>query len=277
MQQHLSRAATGSPFCSIKPCQRIAHRGGGWLAPENTLAGFQSGLQAGFTAFECDVKVSADGVPFLLHDDLLDRTTMTTGRASWRLWERLAPLDAGAAFKSGSAGERSAAGPHRRLPSLQGVAELLAGHDVWLNLEIKPDADASAAQQADWGMRIAQAAARLWAHAAQPPCLSSFALPALQAARRTAPQLPRAWLCEALPQHWREAAQALALQALHLDARACTPELVQAVHAAGLSLRLYTVNQAAALEQWRAAGVDGLFTDALDLGPASASTQALDP
>ncbi len=284
IELHLSRAAMVHPLFSMKPCQRIAHRGGGWLAPENTFAGFLSGLQAGFTAFECDIKLSADGVPFLLHDDRLDRTTLASGRASWQPWERLAQLDACAAFKPRLAGERGAEGDrpgasgvaHRRIPSLQSVAALLSGQDVWLNLEIKPDTDAGAAQQADWGFRIAQAAARLWADAAQPPCLSSFSLAALQGAWRAAPQLPRAWLCESLPPHWRETAQTLALQALHLDAGACTPELVQSVHAVGLSLRLYTVNQAAALAQWCAAGVDGLFTDALDLGPATSAAAAID-
>ena len=269
---------------SITSCQRIAHRGGGWLAPENTLAGFQTGLQAGFRAFECDVKLSADGVPFLLHDDLLDRTTQTSGRASWRAWEQLAQLDAGSAFKaplaaepaSGETRARATANLHQRIPSLQSVAALLAGQDIWLNLEIKPDADASAARQAEWGARIAQAAATLWVDAVRPPSLSSFSIPALQGALCTAPRLPRAWLCEALPRHWREAAQALALQALHVDARRCAPELVQAAHAAGLQLRLYTVNNAHAMAQWCAAGVDGLFTDAIDLGPGISPAPAID-
>ena len=274
----------GSPPTSMTSCQRIAHRGGGWLAPENTLAGFQAGLQAGFRAFECDVKLSPDGVPFLLHDDLLDRTTETSGRASWQVWEQLKQLDACSAFKARLAAEhvpgevrrRATGSPHQRIPSLQSVAALMAGQDIWLNLEIKPDADASAARQAEWGARIAQAAATLWADAVQPPCLSSFSIPALQGAQRMAPRLPRAWLCEAVPQHWREAAQALVLQALHVDARACTAELVQAVHAAGLQLRLYTVNSADAMAQWCAAGVDGLFTDALDLGPGICPAAALD-
>lgn len=274
----------GNLFTSAMSCQRIAHRGGGWLAPENTLAGFQAALQAGFRAFECDVKLSADGVPFLLHDDLLDRTTEASGRASWQAWARLAQLDAGAACKPRLArqpqpGEfrlHTTGSPQQRIASLQSVAALLAGQDIWLNLEIKTDADASAARQAEWGARIAQAAVRLWADAAQPPCLSSFSIPALHGAMHTAPLLPRAWLCEALPRHWREPAQALALHALHLDATACTPELVHAVHAARLQLRLYTVNDAAALAQWCAVGVDGIFTDALELGPGPSPAAGLD-
>ena len=53
----------------------IAHRGAGKLAPENTLPAFELGARFGYRMFECDVKLSADGVPFLLHDATLQRTT----------------------------------------------------------------------------------------------------------------------------------------------------------------------------------------------------------
>ena len=59
----------------------IAHRGAGKLAPENTLAAFRQGASFGYRAFECDVKLSADGQLFLLHDATLDRTTDGRGVA----------------------------------------------------------------------------------------------------------------------------------------------------------------------------------------------------
>ena len=73
----------------------IAHRGAGKLAPENTLAAFRVGAAHGYRAFECDVKLSADGVPFLLHDDKLDRTTPERGLAAERAWSELSRIDAG--------------------------------------------------------------------------------------------------------------------------------------------------------------------------------------
>ncbi len=73
----------------------IAHRGAGKLAPENTLAAFRVGASHGYRAFECDVKLSADGVPFLLHDATLQRTTPERGTASERQWAELSRLDAG--------------------------------------------------------------------------------------------------------------------------------------------------------------------------------------
>ncbi len=219
----------------------IAHRLGASWGPENTLQAFDAARRAGLRAFECDVKLSADGVPFLLHDDDLARTTGQRGRASARGWNALAPL----------------------VPTLQALADAATPHALSVNLEIKPDADADSARQADWGRRIAGAAARLWAQAAQPPLLSSFSLPALQAAAQAAPQLPRAWLCTELPAYWREAAQALRLEGIHLCAARAQPAAIAALRAQGLRARLYTVDDASAAAQWRSAGADALFTDAL--------------
>ncbi|MFM2068616.1 MAG: hypothetical protein RLZZ584_3525, partial [Pseudomonadota bacterium] len=73
----------------------VAHRGAGLLAPENTLAAFRLGAAHGFRAFECDVKLSADDEPFLLHDATLERTTSGRGRAGDLRWAQLAGLDAG--------------------------------------------------------------------------------------------------------------------------------------------------------------------------------------
>ena len=83
----------------------IAHRGAGKLAPENTLAAFKLGAQHGYRMFECDVKLSADSVLFLLHDDTLARTTNGTGDASGKTWHDLSQLDAGSWHSVAFAGE----------------------------------------------------------------------------------------------------------------------------------------------------------------------------
>ena len=85
-------ASTANPW----PYPRwIAHRGAGKLAPENTLAAFKLGAAHGYRMFECDVKLSAGGVPFLLHDATLERTTNGHGVAGERPWQALTALDAG--------------------------------------------------------------------------------------------------------------------------------------------------------------------------------------
>jgi hypothetical protein len=66
----------------------IAHRGAGKLAPGEHAGRLPPGRAHGYRAFECDVKLSADGVPFLLHDATLERTTSATGTAGERPWHR---------------------------------------------------------------------------------------------------------------------------------------------------------------------------------------------
>jgi len=73
----------------------FAHRLGGSLAPENTLTALRRASKIGARAVECDVKLSADGVLFLLHDDTLERTTTGTGPAGIRSMAELRRLDAG--------------------------------------------------------------------------------------------------------------------------------------------------------------------------------------
>ena len=108
----------------------IAHRGAGKLAPENTLAAFRLGAQHGYRAFECDVKLSADEVPFLLHDATLERTTPAGGNAGDRRWEDLSQLDAGAWHGRAYAGEP--------LPTLAAIAAYVQHNRFALNIEIKP-------------------------------------------------------------------------------------------------------------------------------------------
>src|SRR6266568_1778923 len=74
----------------------VAHRGGGALAPENTLAGIRKAAATGFGGVEFDVMLSADKVPLLIHDETLERTTDGRGAVSAAPYAKLAGLDAGA-------------------------------------------------------------------------------------------------------------------------------------------------------------------------------------
>ncbi len=76
----------------------FAHRGGAKLAPENTIAAFDEGLAHGSDGIECDVHLSRDGIPVVIHDATLDRTTNDTGPVSVRTADELARVDAGYHF-----------------------------------------------------------------------------------------------------------------------------------------------------------------------------------
>ena len=237
----------------------IAHRGAGKLAPENTLAAFRAGAGFGYRAFECDVKLSADGLPFLLHDSALDRTTQAQGTAGERPWVELSRLDAGSWHSPAFAGEP--------LPSLEAVARYVQANGFALNLEIKPTPGSEAAT----GAAVASACMRLWAGmeagaaaATSPLLFSSFNVEALQAAQGAAPALARALLLDKLWDGWWDTAQRLGCVAIVTQHRLMDAALVSRLHGAGLRALCYTVNDDAEARRLQAAGIDGLITDAVD-------------
>lgn len=229
----------------------FAHRGGGTLAPENTLAAIRLGQSLGYGAHEFDVKLSRDGVALLLHDPTLERTTNGRGRAADLDWEALRTLDAGAWHSPAFAGER--------LASFEEAARLLRSKGTLANVEIKP----TPGTEGVTGEAVAREAARLWSGAAVPPLLSSFSFEALAAAREAEPGLPRGWLTKEFgPDGW-ERLEALEAVSLHTDHRQFDVSLVPRLHEAGYRVMLYTVNDAGRAAQLLEAGVDGIFTDNL--------------
>jgi glycerophosphoryl diester phosphodiesterase len=230
----------------------IAHRGAGTLAPENTLAAFRLGARYGYRCFECDVKLSADGVLFLLHDTTLDRTTDGHGTAGELPWSALSQLDAGGWHSRAYAGEP--------LPTLAALAAFVRRNGLLLDLEIKSTPGLEAAT----GAAVAQAARRLWQGAAVPPLLSSFNPEALRAAREAAPELPRALLLDEPWPGWDDAARRLQPVAVITNHQIMNRPLRQRLRAAGWRALCYTVNEAADAERLLALEIDGLITDAVD-------------
>ena len=238
----------------------IAHRGAGQLAPENTLTAFRAGARYGYRAFECDVKLSADGVPVLLHDDTLQRTTPACGVAGERPWAELSRLDAGGWPSRGFAGEP--------IPSLESVAAFVRRNGHALNIEIKP----TPGLEAETGRVVAREAERLWRGCAVPPLLSSFEPPSLAAARDAVPALPRALLLDQLAQGWFELAQELDCAAVVTAYPLMDAAVITRLHDAGLRALCYTVNDPAEVQRLLALGIDGIITDAVDrFSPAGAA------
>jgi glycerophosphoryl diester phosphodiesterase len=231
----------------------IAHRGAGKLAPENTLAAFRLGAAHGYRAFECDVKLSADGVPFLLHDATLERTTDGQGPAGALPWGELSQRDAGSWHGRMHAGEP--------MPTLAAIAAFVRRNRCLLNIELKPSPGA----EERTGRVVAEHARRLWPAAAVPPLLSSFRPESLLGAREGAPELPRALLLDSLWSGWFEMARSLACAAVVAQHGLIDAALVGQVHEAGLRMLAYTVNERADADRLLRLGTDGLITDAIDL------------
>ncbi|MFS2115827.1 glycerophosphodiester phosphodiesterase family protein, partial [Herbaspirillum frisingense] len=119
----------------------LAHRGGGTLAPENTLAGFRAGLQHGYRAVEFDVMLTRDEVPILMHDPQRGRTLPGSGRIAETDWAELRELEAGAWRDSAFAGER--------ICTLEQCLDFCLQQGIWMNVEIKPAAPEHARRTAE--------------------------------------------------------------------------------------------------------------------------------
>jgi glycerophosphoryl diester phosphodiesterase len=253
----------------------VAHRGAGKLAPENTLAAFRLGASHGYRMFECDVKLSADGVPFLMHDASLQRTTnaskvltalvehaqaapdlianaedMIGGNHTWGV---LSQLDAGAWHSRAFAGEP--------LPTLDAIAAYCIHNRYCLNIEIKPTPGTARLT----GEVVARAAARLWAGQPVPPLLTSFEVEALRGALDAAPELPRGLLLDTLWSGWLETALSLGCQAIVCNHALWDATTVGQAQGAGLRTLSYTVNDEATAQRLIALGTDGIITDRVDL------------
>ncbi|KAF0164670.1 MAG: ugpQ [Rhodocyclaceae bacterium] len=231
----------------------IAHRCGGALAPENTLAGLHLAARLGCRGVEFDVMLAADGVPVLIHDETLERTTSGRGRVADMGSVQLARLDAGSRHHAAFAMEP--------VPTLADALHRCAALGLWANVEIKP----SAGQDVDTGRVVA----RLAAAANGKLLLSSFSSAALRSAAEEAEQLPRALLVGAIAPDWRERMAETGAMALHSSARALTAETLAEVLAAGFPLACYTVNRRDDAERLFAMGVSAVFTDRPDLWAAS--------
>ncbi|SCE98737.1 glycerophosphoryl diester phosphodiesterase [Micromonospora viridifaciens] len=257
----------------------VGHRGSSGLAPENTVPSFRLSRVHGADRIETDVQLSADGEPFLFHDDIATRTTdveqVFPDRAGDPVtsftWAELSRLDAGAYFAREFTGTR--------IPSLRDVA-LAAGPRTQVNVELKSPANSSGVEQvlAD-ALRHDPAWRGLVAR--RHVVVSSFDSGSLRTFASLAPEVPVLQI-GAIPDdatlaEWATWAAGVVTNHLRL-----APEDVQRVRRAGLSLSVYTVNDPAQMRAMMALGVDAIITDFPDVlmrlrrdtGPAPTSRRA---
>lgn len=241
----------------------LAHRGGGTLAPENTLAAMRCGRAHGFRAVEFDVMLSRDAIPILMHDPHFGRTVRGQGKVSDIDAAQLFAMDAGSWFGGQYAGEP--------VPSYEQAVNYCKANSIWMNVEIKP----AAGFEAQTGRVVAQWTRGLFAdeladpaRSAALPLFSSFSFEALVAAQDEEPGIPRALLVDVVPPDWRERLLALDAIALHTNHRNLTKAQAKAVKEAGYGLFCYTVNTPERARELLTWGVDAFCTDRIDeIGP----------
>jgi glycerophosphoryl diester phosphodiesterase len=232
-----------------------AHRGGALLWPENSLTAFRGALGLGVDLVELDVHLTKDGELVVIHDPTLERTTTGQGAVRDHTWAELA-----AVTLKGTAGERP--------PRLEEVLDLLRPTPVGLLLEIKAGPDRAryaAIEERVLGLLDARGlAARTtvmafdWGVLERLRELSATLRLTGLLGRRDAERLGGV----------RPAVERLArlkVNDLGIERTLLTPDAVAAARAAGLTIGVWTVNEAEELRAALAAGVDYVTTDRPDL------------
>ena len=252
------------------PFNKIMHRCAGNDAPENTLAAIKFGLEIhNNRAIEFDVQLSRDGVPILMHDETLSRTTSFGGSDLVKniSHNTLSGLDAGSWFDEIKY-------RNERIPLFTEVVDYCKTNAVWMNIELKgSDADVrSDDRRMDLiGRTVASHTSSLFREELDKdvldytviPLFSSFSVAALVAAKEVAPTIPRALLVkfkEDVP-NLIEVLQTLEANAVHL----CDDDILEydlvSLKSAGFKIMCYTVNTPERVDLLRSLGIDAVCTD----------------
>jgi glycerophosphoryl diester phosphodiesterase len=217
----------------------VAHRTTMGHAPENTLQGLGLAAELGADAVEIDVQLTADGVPVLLHDATLDRTTDASGPLLARTADQLRRVDAG--------GEP--------IPTLRQVLDEL---DPRLTLVIECK---DAPGQDPHRLARAVLADLRAAPPARPPWLWSFDAALLHALATLPHPYPLAHLCQTPDAGVLKRARSLRLAAVSLHAGDADADLVDTVRARGHVAFVWTANDPTRLRALAALPLAGIVTD----------------
>ncbi|MEO3783681.1 glycerophosphodiester phosphodiesterase family protein [Actinocorallia sp. B10E7] len=229
------------------PVTVIAHRGASAAAPENTLAAQDLALRAGADLIENDVQPSSDGVPFVLHDSTVDRTTDGTGAIRNRTSAYLKTLDAGSWFSPQYAGER--------MPTLAEQLADLRARGGRLLLEIKGSHTKAQVAKIIEVIRAQQMTPHVF--------VQSFDTASLRYVRELAPELPLGLLRSTLDADPAAVAADLGLTAYNPSASAllARPSAITALHNADIAVMAWTSDSPTQWTSLEAAGVDGIITN----------------
>ncbi|MFI5931149.1 glycerophosphodiester phosphodiesterase [Actinoplanes sp. NPDC051494] len=232
----------------MRPLHRVAHRGYSAVAPENTLPALAAAVLAGATFVEFDVRTTADGVPVVIHDRTVDRTTDGSGPVAGLTAAEITALDAGGWFSPAYTGIG--------VPLLTEVLDVLGpGDPVELLLEIKPPATSGQVAAIVGQVSGAGLLGRT--------VVQSFDPAVLRLVGEVAPEMRRGLLRDGFDGAQVEVARELGLAYCNprLNSVLDAPGTVAALAAEGVAVMPWTANDAALWPGLVEAGVAGLITD----------------
>ncbi len=250
------------PFLAHRGPIAIAHRGGAGEAPENTLEAFEIAVRLGYGYLETDVHLTADGMLVAFHDERLDRVTDRTGAIAGLDFAEVNAADAGYTFSTDGGKTFPFRGSGIRVPTLEEL--LVRWPDVRVNIDPKSDACVGS---------LAALLDRL--DAWERVCIGSFSDRRLRRIRA----LAHGRGCTSMGPHAVALARLLgssgAMPRLEADCiqvpvrrghiQIVTKRFITAAHRAGLSVHVWTINDAETMNELLDLRVDGIMTDRLEL------------
>ncbi len=240
----------------------IAHRGGGGLAPENTLPAFRHAVAMGVDGLELDVHSTRDGVIVVSHDAEVDRVTDGQGPIQAYTWDELQQLDAGYRWRADGGRTFPFRGQGVTIPRLADV--FTAFPEMPISIDIKqrePDIVAPFARL----IREHGMASRVMVGSFHNETVDRFrqAMPGVVTACSLR-EVRRFYAMHRLrlARWYRGAAEGFPIPE-HTDTgrRVITPRFVRDLHRHGIHLHVWTVNESEAMRRLISWGVDGLITD----------------
>ena len=227
--------------------ENFAHRGFSAAYPENTMLAFQKAYEAGCQGIELDVHLSSDGVPVVIHDEKVDRTTDGSGWVGRMPFAQLRRLNASGRF-GGQTGQI-------RIPALQEVLEWCRETRLRLNLELKtnvceyPGIEQKVIEMV-FGMGMQD---RI--------IFSSFNHYTMLRCKKITPQI----LCGALEESWIVGlggyVKELGLECVHPQHWYLTDENMAQLKKQGLRVHAWTVNQPEQMRRLISLGADIIITN----------------
>lgn len=254
------RARPGHPYMAGAPLF-FAHRGGGRLAPENTLEAFRQALDVwGADILEMDVQMTADGKLVVIHDPTVDRTTDGTGAVGEMTLSEIRELDAGHTFVTPD-GEPTYRGRGVKVPLFQEVLESFPG--TRLNVDAKaPDVTPLLIEEVK---RHGAEARVLLASVEEEGRADRLGYPGPTSASRR--QIRSFYILHRLPfgGPYTPRTDALQIPWRWEGRQVTTPRMIREAHRRNLPIHVWTVDDPNLMRGLLSWGVDGIQTDRPDL------------
>jgi len=253
---------TPETVAPARPLKILGHRGARGIAPENTLAGFQAGIDAGIDMIELDVHLSKDGELVVMHDPRVERTTDGSGLISDMTLAEIKRLNAAAKFTGKDYGVE-------RVPTLQEAYDFVAGR-VGIQIEIKTRADGSRYPGIE--EKVVDLLRRN--HAVESGLISSFDFPTLEKVHELEPRLARYAIVSTNyfkgvgskgPEGVVADLQGHGFGAVAVEKTYLSEALFSQLKQAGFTVGVWVINDVQTMEKFAHMGVDFMTSDRPDI------------